>query len=87
MAESGLNAVVVKGDNENTKATEGTLSIGQSSREVAALEAGGPHKRFIGKEAKECTNFLHIPEAPQFCVPAASWNVSFSDCACQLQWR
>lgn len=52
MGESGLKA---KGDNENTKATGGKLSICQSSRGVTALEAAGPQKRFIGKEAKECT--------------------------------
>lgn len=80
-----MNTVAVKGDNENTKATEGKLSICQSSREVTALEAGGPQKRFIGKEAKECTNFLHAPEATQLYVPADSWNISFTDCACQLQ--
>lgn len=58
-----MKAVVAKEDNENTKATEAKLSICQSSREVTALEAASPQKRFIGKEAKECTNFLHIPEA------------------------
>lgn len=52
MGESGLKA---KGDNENTKATGGKLSICPSNRGVTALEAAGPQKRFIGKEAKECT--------------------------------
>lgn len=77
--------MVAKGDNENTKATEGKLSICQSSREVTALEAAGPQKRFTGKEAKECTNFLHILESTKFYVPADSWNISFTGCACQLQ--
>lgn len=64
---------MAKGDNENTKATEGKLSVCQSSREVTALEAAGPQKRFIGKEAKECTNFLYISEATQFCVAADNY--------------
>ena len=42
-----MNTVAVKGDNENTKATEGKLSICQSSRKVATLKAGGPQKSFI----------------------------------------
>lgn len=63
MGESGLYAAVAKEDNENKKATEEKLSISQSSREVTALEAASPQKRFTGKEAKECTKFLHIPEA------------------------
>lgn len=63
MGESGLNTVEVKGDNENTKAMKGKLSICQSSRKVTTLEAGGPRKSFIGKEVKESTEFLHITEA------------------------
>lgn len=63
MGESDLNTVAVKGDNENTNATEGKLSICQSSRKVATLKAGGPQKSFTGEEAKECTDFLHILEA------------------------
>lgn len=55
--------MAVKGDNEITKATEGKLSICQSSRKVTTVEAGGPQKSFIGEEVKECTDFLHIPEA------------------------
>lgn len=63
MGESGLNTVVVKGNSENTKAMEGKLNICQSSRKETTLDAGGPQKSFIGKEVKECTEFLHIPEA------------------------
>lgn len=62
MGESGLNTVVVKGDNENTRTMEGKLSICQSSSEVTTLEARGPQKHFIGEEFKECTDFLHIAE-------------------------
>lgn len=63
MGESGLNIVVVKGDNENTKGMEGKLSICQSIRKVRALEGGGPQKCFNGKKVKKCTGFLHILEA------------------------
>lgn len=63
MGESGLITVVVNGNNENTKSMEGKFSIGQSSRKVTTLEAGGPQKSFIGKEVKEWTDFPHMPEA------------------------
>lgn len=63
MEESDLNAPVIKGDNENTKATEGKFSICQGSRKGKIPEAGGPQKTFVGEEVKECTDFLHIPEA------------------------
>jgi len=63
VGESDLSTVAVKGDNENTNATEGQLSICQSSRKVTTLEAGRPQESFIGQEGIECTDFLHIPEA------------------------